>query len=165
MKHPILIFGYGNPSRGDDALGPELLRLLEQDRDCGRIPDIFETITDFQLQIEHAADLEGRDLVLFVDASVAAEAPFKITALRPERDHSYTSHAMSPAAVLAVFEQVVDGTPPEAFLLSIPGCDFELGHPLTAAAQEHLSQALRWVRDCLYSDDPVRRLTKTAQRG
>jgi Ni,Fe-hydrogenase maturation factor len=26
---PILIFGYGNPSRGDDALGPELIQRLE----------------------------------------------------------------------------------------------------------------------------------------
>ena len=27
---PILIFGYGNPARGDDALGPELIRRLER---------------------------------------------------------------------------------------------------------------------------------------
>ncbi len=27
---PILIFGYGNPARGDDALGPELIQRLER---------------------------------------------------------------------------------------------------------------------------------------
>ncbi len=165
MKHPILIFGYGNPSRGDDALGPELLRLLENDRECGRIPDIFETVTDFQLQIEHATDLEGRELVLFADASVAAEPPFEVTRLIPERDRSYTSHALSPAAVLSVFHQVMGTVPPPAFLLSIPGHDFELGHPLTSVAQEYLSEALCWVRDCLQSGDPIRRLTETPQPG
>ncbi|MCP3984168.1 MAG: Ni/Fe hydrogenase, partial [bacterium] len=26
----MVVIGYGNPSRGDDALGPELLRLLAE---------------------------------------------------------------------------------------------------------------------------------------
>jgi hydrogenase maturation protease len=164
-KSPILIFGYGNPSRGDDALGPELLRLLEEDRASGRLPDSFETLTDFQLQIEHATDLEGRELVLFVDASVAAEPPFQISRLQPQRDNSYTSHAMSPAAVLAVFEQVMGSAPPPTYLLTIPGYDFELGHPLSTTAQEHLSTALRWARELLQSADPIGRLSKTSQSG
>jgi hydrogenase maturation protease len=165
MKHPILIFGYGNPSRGDDALGPELLRLLEEDRESGQLPNNFETLTDFQLQIEHATDLEGRELVLFVDASVAAQPPFQVSLLQSQRDSSYTSHAMSPAAVLAVYEQVVDGTPPPTFLLTIPGYDFELGYPLSAEAQRHLSEALGWVRSVLQSPDPIDRLSKTSQSG
>ncbi len=27
---PILVFAYGNPSRGDDALGPAMYELLEE---------------------------------------------------------------------------------------------------------------------------------------
>jgi hydrogenase maturation protease len=160
MKSQILIFGYGNPSRGDDALGPELLRLLEEDKASGRLPNIFETLTDFQLQIEHATDLEGRELVLFVDASVAAEPPFQISRLQPQRDNSYTSHAMSPAAVLAVFEQVADCAPPPTYLLSIPGYDFELGHPLSTTAQEHLSHARHWAHSLLQSTNPIERLLR-----
>jgi hypothetical protein len=72
---------------------------------------------------------------------------------------------MSPAAVLAVYEQVVDGTPPPTYLLSIPGYDFELGHPLTAAAQGYLSEALSWVQSILQSPDPIRRLSETPQSG
>ena len=45
---PLLLLGYGNPSRGDDALGPMLLEMLEADRRAGRAPDNFETLTDFQ---------------------------------------------------------------------------------------------------------------------
>jgi hydrogenase maturation protease len=160
MKSPILIFGYGNPSRGDDALGPELLRLLEEDKASGRLPGGFETLTDFQLQIEHATDLEGRKLVLFVDASVAAEQPFQISRLQPQRDSSYTSHAMSPAAVLAVYEQVMGCVQPPTYLMSIPGYDFELGHPLSTTAQEHLSQAQLWVQSLLQSADPIERLLR-----
>ena len=85
-----LIFGYGNPSRGDDALGPLLLERLAADG----LPDI-ECLTDFQLQVEHALDLEGRDLVLFIDAHVSCQPPFAFTALLPEGDRSYTTQRIS----------------------------------------------------------------------
>ena len=53
MSEALLIFGYGNPSRGDDALGPELLGLLEGERERRPGWETIETQTDFQLQIEH----------------------------------------------------------------------------------------------------------------
>ncbi len=153
---PILIFGYGNPSRGDDAIGPEFLRLLEAERAAGRAPDNFDTLTDFQLQIEHATDLEGRELVLFVDAAVSGPAPFSFTRLQAERDESITSHAISPANVLSVYEQVfsADGAP-AAFLLSIPGQDFELGRPLSEQAETHLAAAVPFVSGLLSTLNPL----------
>ena len=48
---PLLVFGYGNPSRGDDALGPALVDWLRRQRRGGAE---VELLTDFQLQIEHA---------------------------------------------------------------------------------------------------------------
>ena len=91
--NPDLIFTWGNPSRGDDALGPALYELLQQENLNG-----VDLLTDFQLQIEHSIDLEGRKRVLFVDASTSANAPFELTRLQPEQDTSYTTHAMSPSA-------------------------------------------------------------------
>jgi hydrogenase maturation protease len=147
---PLLIFGYGNPSRGDDALGPELLRRLEATREGGGLHGC-DTLTDFQLQVEHALDLQGRDLVLFVDASVSAPAPFAFTRLTAERDPSYTTHAISPAAVLAVFHQVCREPPPPCFLLAIRGEAFELGQPLSPTAARHLEAALRFTAELLRS--------------
>ncbi|MDP2785684.1 MAG: Ni/Fe hydrogenase, partial [Sulfurimicrobium sp.] len=66
MTAPLLVFGYGNPSRGDDALGPLLLEQLA----ALNLPHV-ELLTDFQLQVEHAVDLQGRERVLFIDASVS----------------------------------------------------------------------------------------------
>ena len=58
MPAPILIFTWGNPSRGDDALGPALYDLLESyKRQTGELTEV-ELLTDFQLQIEHTVDLE-----------------------------------------------------------------------------------------------------------
>ncbi|MDV7391306.1 hydrogenase maturation protease, partial [Arthrospira platensis SPKY1] len=99
----LLILAVGNPSRGDDALGPLFLERLETLREPRGDWDGVELLTDFQLQIEHAVDLEKRELVLFVDASVSCPPPFQFTRLRPAQDVSYTSHALSPAAVLHVY--------------------------------------------------------------
>jgi Ni,Fe-hydrogenase maturation factor len=40
MPKPILIFGYGNLSRGDDALGPLLLEYVEEHSNLNQI-DLF----------------------------------------------------------------------------------------------------------------------------
>lgn len=145
MSEALLIFGYGNPSRGDDALGPELLELLEAER--ARRPgwETIETQTDFQLQIEHALDLEGRGLALFIDASVAGPGAFSFSRVLPEEDRTYSSHALSPAAVLQVWEQVKGVPAPPAYLLTVRGYEFELGEPIGEAARANLEVAFRFA--------------------
>ncbi|MBK7846051.1 MAG: hypothetical protein IPJ73_00935 [Zoogloea sp.] len=66
----LVIFAVGNPSRGDDALGPLLMAELETQS----LPGVT-LVTDFQLQIEHALDLDGHDLALFIDAGTGTPAP------------------------------------------------------------------------------------------
>jgi len=146
---PVLLLGYGNPSRGDDGLGPALLEMIEADRRQGRAPDIFDTLTDYQLQIEHALDMQKRQLVVFIDATLSATAPFDYSLLEPCRDNSYTSHAMSPAALLAVYEQVCGEPLPDAYLLGISAYQFDLGTSITAQAREHLGKARNFLRELL----------------
>jgi hydrogenase maturation protease len=144
MIKPLLVLACGNCSRGDDALGPLLLDYIEQ-LDIAAV----ELITDFQLQIEHALDLQGRELVLFVDASVSASQAFQLSELQAEQDRSYTSHAMSPAAVLHVYQHVTGQIPPPSFLLGIQGSSFELGAGLSEAARHNLQQASDFTRQLL----------------
>lgn len=153
-QKPVLIFGYGNPSRADDALGPEFLNHIEAERDAAGVPPVFDTLTDFQLQIEHSLDLEGRRLVLFVDASGSARPPFEFAPLQARQDDSYTTHAMSPASVLAVFKQISGCVPPPAFLLSIAAYDFELGKPLSNEAEHNLEEAIKFTRGLLNNIEP-----------
>ncbi|MCK7492873.1 MAG: hypothetical protein MZW92_16165 [Comamonadaceae bacterium] len=49
---------------------------------------------------------------------------------------------MSPAALLQAFVDVMGSSPPDCYVLGIRGFEFELGQPLSAAAQSHLSAAL-----------------------
>lgn len=140
MTAPTLVFGWGNPSRGDDALGP-----LFVDRIAAlQLPGV-ECLTDFQLQVEHALDLENRRRILFIDASIEAAAPFAVTVLEPARDASFTTHAMTPAAVMQVYVELHDEAPPPCTLLAIRGERFELGEAITPAAASHLDAALAWA--------------------
>ncbi|CAA7619527.1 NiFe hydrogenase [Candidatus Terasakiella magnetica] len=154
MTAPTLIFGWGNPSRGDDALGPLLLDRIE-----ALLPDhpqwgAVDLLTDFQLQVEHALDLDGRRRVLFVDASAAVlGAPFCVTRLEPARDSSFTTHALSPEGVMHVYAEMRAAPPPPCHLLAIGGQAFELGAPLSGAASANLDAALDWTRQWLASPD------------
>jgi hydrogenase maturation protease len=144
MTAPVLVFGWGNPARGDDALGPLLVERI----DALALPGV-ECLTDFQLQVEHALDLQDRQRVLFVDASVDAPAPFAVTAIGPVQDASFTTHAMSPQAVLQVYQDLQDQAPPPCWQLAIRAEGFELGEDLSPAAAAHLEAALAWTRDWL----------------
>jgi hydrogenase maturation protease len=146
--NPVLVFTWGNPSRGDDGLGPALFELLEEQQLAGRLPGV-DLLTDYQLQVEHALDLQGRERVLFVDASVSARAPYELYPLRAEHDASFTTHAMSPAAVLAVYEQINRQVPPPAFLLSIRGYAFGLGEELSSRGRANLLDSHALVRNLL----------------
>ena len=145
MPKPILIFAYGNLSRGDDALGPLLLEYVEEHSNLNQI----DLLCDFQLQIEHALDIEHRELVLFVDASVACQQAFSFTQLKANKDKSYTTHAMSPSAVLDVYQSIKHQAPPPCFLLSIKAEKLELGEGLSNAAQQHLQATCRFITQLL----------------
>ena len=146
---PLVVFGWGNLSRGDDALGPlfvERLRTLCEQRGMASQVDFLD---DYQLQIEHALDLVGRQRVLFVDASVDCAAPFEVTQLQPQQDASFTTHAMSPQALMQVYRDLQGQAPPPCTLLAIRAKRFELGEPPGAAALAHLAAALQWAEGWL----------------
>jgi len=149
-----VLFGYGNPSRGDDALGPRLLERAAAWLE-GRPELEVETVADFQLQIEHALDLQGRDLALFLDADAACRGAFAFRPVAAARDESYSTHELSPGAVLQVFRQVEHHPPPPAYVLSIRGERFELGEPLSSAAEAHLEAAWTFLQGLLEDPRPA----------
>lgn len=140
MTARVVLLGCGNPSRADDALGPDLLARATAWL-TGR-PDLdVRIVEDFQLQVEHALDVADADLVLFVDADAGASAPFCLRRTKPSRDSSYTTHELSPEAVLHVAREVTGREPPPAWVLGVRGEQFELGAPMSVAAHGHLEAA------------------------
>jgi len=137
MVAPILVFAIGNESRGDDALAPLLVRQLLTEG----VGSEIELIDDYQLQVEHVTDLAGRSAVLFVDADMSCEAPFQFSEITAAQDNSYTSHAMTPSALLHTYRQVYGTDAPGCFLMRIRGYGFELGESLSNEAAANLALA------------------------
>lgn len=146
---PLLVFGWGNPSRGDDALGPLLVERLQQHAQATLASGRLACLTDFQLQVEHALDLVGRERVLFVDAAQHLDQPFAVRRLRASRGAGISSHALAPEAVLQVYQDLYGQPPPPCTLLALRATAFELGTEPAAQAMADLALALAWAADWL----------------
>jgi hydrogenase maturation protease len=142
MVSPFLVFAIGNESRGDDALAPLLVRQIAAEG----MSSYVELIEDYQLQVEHVTDLAGRSAVLFVDADMSCAAPFQFSEITAAQDNSYTSHAMTPFALLHTYRQVYGTDAPSSFLMRIRGYGFELGESLSKEAEANLALATAEVR-------------------
>jgi hydrogenase maturation protease len=142
-----LILACGNPSRGDDALGPMLIERLA--KWIGEASRATTLLTDFQLQIEHALDVKGHDRVIIVDAIVNGSGPFVYVPVRPTVDVSWTSHALSPGALLSLVQRITGEIPPRTHLLGIRGYGFGLGEPVSARASANLDAALAFLSPLL----------------
>jgi hydrogenase maturation protease len=148
MNPPLLVVATGNLSRGDDALGPLLAAQL---RDEGWFSGSeIELLEAYQLQVEDVLSVQDRRAVLFVDAARAGVCRgVAVQPLAPAAGPTAFTHALPPAALLALVPRVSASPPPPAWLLAIEGEAFELGAPLSASARARLAEALPLAREWL----------------
>jgi hydrogenase maturation protease len=140
----ILVYGYGNPGRQDDGLGPALVTELEVW--LAAHPDRRITLdSNYQLNAEDALAVSGHDVVIFVDATQAGEAPYEFRSLVPEKTIAFSTHAMAPATVLALCEELYDKRP-DAWILTIRGHSWELNASLTPEASANLAAASEFIK-------------------
>ncbi|WP_135078899.1 hydrogenase maturation protease [Terasakiella sp. SH-1] len=131
-----LIIGYGNPGRQDDGLGPALAQYIED----LKLPNISVDI-DYQLNIEHAHDLMGYERVIFVDAALKGPEPYDFQPLNAGNPTSFTSHSVSPQAILRLAKDLFQ-IEIKAFTLAIRGYEFEIiEEELSPKAAENLKEA------------------------
>jgi hydrogenase maturation protease len=132
-----VIFAIGNNGRQDDGLGWAFGEALEQDeRYAG------EVHYRYQLQVEDADLIANADRVVFVDAFKGSlPKGFQWKAVAPAADFEFTTHALSPQAVLFFCEQLY-GKIPEAYCMLISGEAWELEIGLTEQGKKNLELAL-----------------------
>jgi len=87
--------------------------------------------------------------VIFIDASVSARAPFEFYRIQADKDDSYTTHAMSPQSLLAVYEKVNQQAAPVSYMLSVRGYEFGLGLAVSDEAVVNLDEAVGFIKQCL----------------
>jgi hydrogenase maturation protease len=141
LKDRVLVYGYGNPGRLDDGLGPALAASLAG---CA-LGDEVTVETNYQLQIEDAALVARHDIVIFADADTACAAPFELRPLAPSNDVAFTTHSLAPAAVLALAHEHFDSRT-RGFTLGIRGYEFgDYGESLSPEASRNLGEARQFV--------------------
>jgi len=130
-----LVIGIGNRLRRDDGIGPALVESFGE-----RAGAEFRVV--HQLTPDLAPRVGEADRVLFVDAAID-EAE---TCLRPvEGDASRgIGHTLAPAGLLHLVTTLYGVTPP-AWVLAVPGSDFEIGETLSRDASERLPEARRRI--------------------
>lgn len=154
MTAPVVVFAVGNPSRGDDAIGPVIAGRLERWLAEKGLAGQVEVIEDFQLNIEYALDLKGRELVLFIDAGDNTADPYFFRQIHASPEPSHSTHALEPPAVLQVYLQIEGHEPPPSFVLCVRGERFELGEELTPAATARIDSAMSLLEQLLGQPQP-----------
>ena len=129
----VLIIGYGNPLRQDDAVGWLAGQRLSLTFDND--PSVT-VICCHQLTPELAALIAETALVLLLDAAIDG-TPGEVgitTVTADDRITPDATHHISPSSLLALTEQLYHKTP-AAVLLSVTGHRFDLGEEISEEAQ------------------------------
>jgi hydrogenase maturation protease len=131
----VLVIGYGNTLRGDDAAGVKAAELIAQ-----RHPE-FEYIYLHQLVPELIEKIGDYDIVFFIDAQKDITQPsVRLIAPSIEADQPRT-HFISPESLLALSQQLYQRMPSNAYVIGIPASEFKFSEELSA-------QTTQGVTDC-----------------
>jgi hydrogenase maturation protease len=132
----ILIIGYGNPLRGDDALGPQVADELTER--FGDDPQVAVQ-TVHQLTLDLAETLANFGQVILIDARDADPVGeiYRQKVQPTQRLPQPFSHYLDPAELLGVC-QILYGVLPEMILTGINARNFEVGVPISVAVQARI---------------------------
>ena len=146
--HGILVIGYGNLLRGDDAIGCHAAHALEEHfRDDPHV----EVIAAQQLTPEMADDLARNKFVLFLDASCGEEpGTIRQAAVFPEPGPGGFSHHLTPSSLLAAAGQLYGDTP-DAMTITMAGWSFDLGNKLSPGARNCMAELIQRAKNIIES--------------
>lgn len=140
----ILVYGYGNPGRGDDGLGVLCAQKVKRWAEK-HFPHAVDVDVNYQLNIEDAEKISHYDEVIFADASCEDIRHFELTPLKPSPDRlEFTMHAVSPAYVLHLCRELF-GKGPKAGLLHIRGYAWEMKEGLSPKAKQNLEEGCQAI--------------------
>jgi len=139
----ILILGYGNTLRSDDAMGIHAAHELQNFYcdDAG-----VRVLATSQLMVELAEDVSQAQLVLFVDAAEGGTpGRIFIENLTPQEEAVRFTHHCPPRTLLAAARHLY-GSAPEAMSITMAGSSFEVGMGLSTDVQSNLPTLLDDVK-------------------
>ena len=135
----ILIIGYGNPLRSDDALGQQIARALQQRLKCSDL----QVQTLHQLTPELVESVSHARLVVFIDARIEGR-PGEVSTetIVPQQTGGAFTHNVTPTTLFSAAYELY-GAQPDGLLISIVGASFDYGTALSSL----IIQALPRITD------------------
>jgi hydrogenase maturation protease len=144
----VLVIGYGNDLRGDDAAGPRAACEVA----AWHLPHV-RVVTQHQLTPELADPLAAVGRAVFLDAHVPADGCTPcMRPIAPALSRDGGGHTADPARLLAL-ARTAYGRAPDAWLLTIPAEAFQFGAPLSPVAERGVADALALLRPLLNLSD------------
>jgi hydrogenase maturation protease len=139
----VLIIGYGNTLRGDDAAGVRAAELIAQQH-----PE-FECLSLHQLVPELAERIAECETVIFIDAQHDIAEP--VARLIPSNDEidQPRTHFISPESLLALSRRLYQRAPLKAYSIGIPATDFEFSEQLSPSTSRAVSSSIKIVEQLL----------------
>jgi hydrogenase maturation protease len=138
----VLVIGYGNTLRGDDAAGVRAAELIAE-----RHPEIT-CVCLHQLVPELSEQIADCRVVVFIDAQEGITQPnARLIAPGIEADQPRT-HFISPESLLALSMQLYKRTPRLSYVIGIPASQFEFSEQLSSTTQ-------KCVNDCILLVDKI----------
>jgi hydrogenase maturation protease len=133
-----LIIGYGNPLRGDDAVGWNIARRLANEPDA-------HVIACHHLPAELAAAIAHASEVIFIDADVG-KFPGEIQrqSVQPE---SGNPRAVTPGHLLTAAAKL--GRAPDAVLFTITGANFTAADKLSPVVERAAETVVEMIQRLL----------------
>jgi hydrogenase maturation protease len=140
----VLLIGYGNDLRGDDAGGKRVADAVA----ARKLADV-ETLAVHQLTPELAATLTNFEWAIFVDAYIATDdQEVGVHLLEPVHTGGITGHTGDPQSLLALTQALYDHCP-QAWWVTIPGVNFEVGDSFSLIAEQGVAKALERIDQLL----------------
>jgi len=152
-RYKILIYGYGNPGRQDDGLGNKFIEMIEEWVNEQNLEG-FEFDSNYQLNIEDAAAVADKDLVIFVDASTEEIENFILTPVDASTKVAFTTHAASPGYIVGLSKKLYNKFPP-TYLLHIKGYEWDFREGLSVKAQQNMEKSLEMMKDKLNNPEEM----------
>ena len=145
-----LLIGFGNIGRGDDGLGPVIVKRIAE---SGEFADInLKAVTLFQLDVTLCDELNSVDLAVFVDArSDDSDDPLIVRKeiMNPsEIMASHSSHTCSINGLLNVTNNIY-GSMPECYSVLPKAYEFSFEEGLSEKAIESADLARDRIKEIL----------------
>jgi hydrogenase maturation protease len=148
----ITVIGIGEPLRGDDGVGPEVVQRWSREFPSSSSHPKIQTITTETPGINLLDFFEGADAVILVDAEDSGNAPgsVQIHSSFPEAGATpaeKTAHGIGVAETIAIARELGLRLPMHILWIGVEGAQWDLGKELSEPVRRAVPDAVREIQN------------------